>query len=200
MRQAYPIAASNHRIRSSPASLFLNANARSGKAYAARYHEKGGRYFCQRCSPPEGKTVTTEFDLDRAFRKQFDKLEVPPITSFGIQMNTKDTEGGARAYLKRVEFIARRGPAVCCWIGRQMDRSDRQHTRDVLKNNRTGQTLDWVNPATGRRYAVTPQETFSQAGNQPCREFVISSGSGAQARRSTETACRRPDGGWEIRD
>lgn len=85
-------------------------------------------------------------------------------------------------------------------IGRHMDRQDRQRTRDVLENNRTGQTSDWVNPDTGRRYAVTPQDTFSGAGNQPCREFVISSGTGPQAGRSIETACRRPDGTWEIRN
>ncbi len=88
-------------------SLFLSRNAEPGKAYTANYYEKGGRYFCQPCTPPEGKTVTTEFDLESAFRNQFDKYEVPPITGFGIQMNTSDTRGGARAYLKRVEFIER---------------------------------------------------------------------------------------------
>jgi len=88
-------------------SLFLSRNAEPGKAYTANYYKKGGRYFCQPCTPPEGKTVTTEFALDAAFRDQFDKSEVPSITSFGIQMNTKDTRGGARAYIERVEFIAR---------------------------------------------------------------------------------------------
>lgn len=88
-------------------SLFLSTNAQPGKAYAANYYKKGGRYFCQPCTPPEGKTVTTEFDLDSAFRNQFEESEVPPITSFGIQMNTKDTRGGARAWLTRVEFMAR---------------------------------------------------------------------------------------------
>jgi len=88
-------------------SLFLSRNAQPGKAYTGNYYKKGGRYFCQPCSPPEGRTVTTELDLSSAFRDQFDKSEVPPITRFGIQMNTKDTRGGARAYLERVEFIAR---------------------------------------------------------------------------------------------
>lgn len=88
-------------------SLFLSRNAEPGKAYTANYYKKGGRYFCQPCTPPEGKTVTTTFDLDRAFRTFFDKRRVPPITNFGIQMNTRDTRGGARAYLQRVEFLAR---------------------------------------------------------------------------------------------
>jgi len=88
-------------------SLFLSRNAEGDKGYTAEYYEKGGRYFCQPCSPPEGKTVTTQFDVANAFRNQFDKSKVPPITTFGIQMNTEDTHGGARAYIERVEFIAR---------------------------------------------------------------------------------------------
>ena len=88
-------------------SLFLSKNAQPGKAYTAKYYQKGGRYFCTPCTPPEGKTVITEFDLDDAFRDQFGKSDVPAITSFGIQMNTKDTRGGARAHLERIEFIAR---------------------------------------------------------------------------------------------
>ncbi|MDZ7785014.1 MAG: hypothetical protein U5K56_19400 [Halioglobus sp.] len=87
-------------------SLFLSENAEPDKAYTANYYHKGGRYFCQPCSPPEGQTVTTEFDLEQAFRNQFDQQEVPPVTAFGFQMNTEDTAGGARAFLARAEFLA----------------------------------------------------------------------------------------------
>jgi len=88
-------------------SLFLSENARPGKAYTANYYKKGGRYFCQPCTPPAGQTVTTEFDLHAGFRESFDSSEVPPITRFGFQMNTKDTKGGAEAHIQRVEFLAR---------------------------------------------------------------------------------------------
>lgn len=87
-------------------SLFLSENAEPGKAYTANYYKKGGRYFCQPCTPPAGETVTSELDLDEAFRESFDKSEVPPITGFSFQMNTEDTKGGAEAYLQRVEFLA----------------------------------------------------------------------------------------------
>lgn len=86
-------------------SLFLSENAQSGKAYTANYYKEGGRYFCQPCTPPVGETVTTEFDLAGAFREEFEETEVPPITSFSFQMNTEDTEGGAHAYIERVEFL-----------------------------------------------------------------------------------------------
>jgi hypothetical protein len=86
-------------------SVFLSENAQPAKAYTANYYNKGGRYFCQPCTPPIGDTVTTEFDFAEAFRKEFDQTEVPPITSFSFQMNTEDTDGQARAYIERVEFL-----------------------------------------------------------------------------------------------
>lgn len=88
-------------------SLFLSKNAQAGKAYTANYYRKGGRYFCQPCTPADGETVTTEFDLDSAFRNEFGESTVPPITSFSFQMNTEDTRSKARAYIKRIEFLAR---------------------------------------------------------------------------------------------
>ncbi len=87
-------------------SLFLSQNAREGKAYTANYYHKGGRYFCQPCNTPAGKLVTTEFNLEHAFKSQFGKSQVPPISDFGFQMNTEDTQGGARAFLKKVEFLS----------------------------------------------------------------------------------------------
>jgi len=89
-------------------SLFLSRNAQPGKAYTAKYYKQGGRYFCDPCAPAPGETVVTEINLDDAFREQFEASEVPPITGLSIQMNTKDTAGGARSYLQRIEFLARK--------------------------------------------------------------------------------------------
>lgn len=86
--------------------LFLGKKEQEGRAYTARYYHKGGRYFCTPCPAPAGETVTTEFNLDKAFQQQFGISPVPLVTSFGFQMNTEDTEGGARVFLKTVEFLA----------------------------------------------------------------------------------------------
>lgn len=86
--------------------LFLGEKAQEGRAYTANHYHKGGRYFCIPCPSPPGKTVTTEFNFDKAFKQQFGISPTPPISSFGFQMNTKDTQGGARAFLKNVEFLA----------------------------------------------------------------------------------------------
>lgn len=86
--------------------LFLGEREQEGRAYTAKYYHKGGRYFCTPCNVPVGKTVTTEFNLDEAFKQQFGLSPTPPISSFGFQMNTEDAQGGARAFLKTVEFFA----------------------------------------------------------------------------------------------
>jgi hypothetical protein len=86
--------------------LFLGEKEQEGRAYTGKYYHKGGRYFCTPCPSPVGKTVTTEFNLDEAFNQQFHISPTPPISSFGFQMNTKDTGDGARAFLKSVEFLA----------------------------------------------------------------------------------------------
>jgi hypothetical protein len=86
--------------------LFLDETAQEGRAYTATYYQQGGRYFCSPCGAPAGETVTTQFNLEEAFRKAFDGTSPPPITAFGFQMNTKNTDGVARAFLETVEFLS----------------------------------------------------------------------------------------------
>jgi surface antigen len=90
------------------------------------------------------------------------------------------------------------GALVGSEVGRYMDKQDRQETHDILEFNQTGQTGDWVNPDTGRRYYVTPQDTFAYRGQEPCREFDIVTRDRGRESRATEIACRRNDGSWVI--
>jgi hypothetical protein len=86
-------------------SVFLGAREQEGRAYTARYYHKGGRYFCQPCGVPPGQTVVTEFDLATHFTEQFRHPVLPPVSSIGVQMNTTDTTGGARAFLMYIELL-----------------------------------------------------------------------------------------------
>jgi hypothetical protein len=47
----------------------------------------------------------TEFDLATQFTQQFQQRVVPPVSSVGVQMNTTDTTGGARAFLMYIELL-----------------------------------------------------------------------------------------------
>ena len=56
----------------------------------------------------------------------------------------------------------------------------------------------WVNPDTGYEYRMTPVDTYYQAPDQPCREFQMLVDMRGQPERVFGTACRQPDGSWEI--
>ncbi len=88
-------------------SLFLGEKEQEGLAYTATYYKKGGRYFCKPCGISPGQNVViTDFNLEEAFLKEFKLPKMPPVTSFGFQMNTKNTIGGAKAFLVKVEFLS----------------------------------------------------------------------------------------------
>lgn len=86
--------------------LFLGEHEQEGRAYKAEYYQKGGRYFCQPCGPEPGKVVTTVFDFDEVLQDNFGISSQLPVTSVGIQMNTTDTQGGAKAFIEKIEFLA----------------------------------------------------------------------------------------------
>jgi surface antigen len=68
----------------------------------------------------------------------------------------------------------------------------------ALENNKTHQSSDWVNPDTGNSGGVTPVRTFTNAEGQPCREFVSTIIIGGEQQQGYGTACRQPDGTWQI--
>ncbi len=85
---------------------FIGEKEKVGKRYKGALYRKGGRYYCV-SNENHGKTVVTDFDIDRQFRSAFDKKTTPPLTAFGFQMNTKSCSGGAKAFVKSVTFYAR---------------------------------------------------------------------------------------------
>jgi hypothetical protein len=87
-------------------SPFLSRNAVAGRIYTAKYFKKGGRYVCNPCAPDAGTLVTTTIDLAAIYNTQFEPGALPPVTGFSFQMNTKDTRGGASAFLQKVEFLS----------------------------------------------------------------------------------------------
>lgn len=87
-------------------SPFLSRNAVAGRIYTAKYFKKGGRYVCNPCAPDPGTLVTTTINLAAIYNAQFEPGALPPVTGFSFQMNTKDTRGGASAFLQKVELLS----------------------------------------------------------------------------------------------
>ena len=86
--------------------IFLDQKAVEGKSYTGSYYKKGGRYFCYPCQIKEGETVVSDFELHERFKSEFNQNKVPPVTAFAIESDTRDTEGAAEAYIKKIEFLS----------------------------------------------------------------------------------------------
>lgn len=89
------------------------------------------------------------------------------------------------------------GAALGNRIGQRMDQRDRQHLGTALEKDRTGRTSQWTNPDTHKQYSVTPTRTYKQ-GNRPCRKFTMNTRINGRPKKVHGTACRQPNGTWQI--
>ena len=84
---------------------FIGQKERVGGRYLGALYKAGGRYYCV-SNKGGGATVTTHFNLAQKYQQEFKKPS-PPVTAFAFQMNTKDTSGGAQAFLKSITFYSK---------------------------------------------------------------------------------------------
>jgi len=82
---------------------FIGEKEKVGKRYLGKLYKKSGRYYC--VSNKKG-LIRTTFDIDGKFRQEFGKA-TPPMTAYGFQMNTKNTQGGAIAFVKKITFYSK---------------------------------------------------------------------------------------------
>ena len=87
-------------------------------------------------------------------------------------------------------------------IGARMDEVDRmkmdQAYHNSLEYGRSGESTTWNNPDSGNSGSVAPVNTYQNAEGQYCREFQQEITVGGETEQGYGTACRRPDGSWEI--
>jgi hypothetical protein len=86
--------------------LFLCQDEEIDFPYKGRYFHAGGRFVCLG-KPEPNETIVSEFDLDTAFKRYFDKNRTPEITGigFGIDTSKAGKSGTAAAFIKSIEFI-----------------------------------------------------------------------------------------------
>ncbi len=90
-------------------ALFLcSGDDRTGHPYVGAYFKKGGRYVCTD-RPPAGETVTSRFDLLRAYRSYFDKEndDDPGISGIALALDTKKAadNGRSSAFIREIRFF-----------------------------------------------------------------------------------------------
>lgn len=91
------------------------------------------------------------------------------------------------------------GAAIGGSIGHSMTETDKLKTAHALENVRTGVQSSWKNPDTGNEYVVVPTRTYEASG-APCREYTIDALVAGKKDKLIGTACRQPDGSWQVRN
>ena len=91
------------------------------------------------------------------------------------------------------------GAAIGGAIGHSMDETDRMRTAQTLETVRTGVPSRWHNPDTGNDYTVVPTRTYETA-QGPCREYTMDALIGGKKETIYGTACRQPDGSWQVQN
>jgi hypothetical protein len=86
--------------------LFLGRHDKLKKAYKGNYYHEGGRFVCLG-NPKPGETVISEFDLADAFKRYFQKDEVPNISGVALEVDTTSSadDGRAVAFIHSIEFL-----------------------------------------------------------------------------------------------
>ncbi len=89
-------------------------------------------------------------------------------------------------------------------VGRSLDKADRlamqQTMSSSLERSPSGQSTAWRNPDSGNSGTYTPQPAYQTASNQTCREFQQTITVGGKQESGYGTACRQPDGSWQIQN
>lgn len=67
----------------------------------------------------------------------------------------------------------------------------------TLETERSGTEIGWRNPATGNAGSITVERTFYR-GQQPCREYVRTTGTGAAKITIRGTGCRVGKERWAL--
>lgn len=87
-------------------------------------------------------------------------------------------------------------------IGTSLDNADRamynQTSQRALETAQPGQSLPWNNPQSGNSGSITPKGYYRNASGDYCREYTQTIRVGGKTQQGYGTACRQPDGTWQI--
>ena len=95
------------------------------------------------------------------------------------------------------------GGAIGQSIGEGLDEVDRMMASgaytQALEKTPSNESVDWANPDSGNSGSFTPVRTY-QANNSYCREYNQEVVIGGYSESAFGTACRQPDGSWQIQN
>jgi len=86
-------------------------------------------------------------------------------------------------------------------IGRSLDEADRARAQQAMSRAQAapiGETIEWNNPKSGHSGTYTPVRDGTSSSGNYCREFQQTVTIGGKTERAYGTACRQPDGSWQV--
>ncbi len=87
-------------------------------------------------------------------------------------------------------------------VGASLDRADmeryNQTSQQALETAKVGTTSSWSNPDSGNSGTITPTKTYQSPQGSYCREYKQTVKIGGKTEEAYGTACRQPDGSWQI--
>ncbi len=84
-------------------------------------------------------------------------------------------------------------------IGKHMTCRDEEYVQETTYESlETGETNTWQNQESGNYGEVRPGETYTNAQGYECRTFEQEVYVNGQPVQDTGTACKQPDGSWQI--
>ena len=110
--------------------------------------------------------------------------------------------GGGKGQLAAVALGTLAGAFIGSEIGKTMDEVDRMRAQQAVTQAHTAplnQPIAWNNPETGNYGSVTPirDGTDTRTGAY-CREYQTTVTIGGKTEDAYGTACRQPDGSWQV--
>ncbi len=86
-------------------------------------------------------------------------------------------------------------------LGKSLDRADRIEASQAYNKAHAapiGETITWSNPQSGHSGTYTPVREGTSTSGRYCREFQQTITVGGKTEQGYGTACRQPDGSWQI--
>lgn len=83
-------------------------------------------------------------------------------------------------------------------VGNEMDKYDRQQLNMAYEKSPSYTSTNWVNPDSGKNYAVTPQPAYQDSASRVCRKAEIEAVIDGKKQKTLATACRNDQGQWVI--
>jgi surface antigen len=94
------------------------------------------------------------------------------------------------------------GAALGNSMGASLDKADmtyyHQTSQQAMESGQPGQSFPWQNPQSGNSGVVIPSNYYQASNGQYCREYTQRVTVGGKTQEAYGTACRQPDGTWQV--